>query len=305
MKSDNHNDRAGLDTGSDASRSPRWGQERRLEFIDFRLQWDGRINRADLTRFFGISIPQASADLARYQELFPGNTRYSPSDKYYLTLDTHRPGFQTSGARQYLAQLLALDRGILAPQDAFFGRMPPMASVPVPSRTVDELTLKALVRAVTESGMLEVEYQSVTREESTMRDISPRAFGHDGMRWHVRAYCHLRNKFQDFVIGRILRVGRATKSTVSSLIDVEWDRELSLILEPHPGLSKAQRRGIEIDYGMENGRVPMSCRQAMLYYALRRLGLEDDGTPRPKHRQVVIANLADIAPYLPTATTLT
>lgn len=29
----------------------RWGQERRLEFIDYRLRWDGQINRSSLTDF--------------------------------------------------------------------------------------------------------------------------------------------------------------------------------------------------------------------------------------------------------------
>ena len=44
--------------------SRRCGQERRFEFIEFRLLWDGRLNRADLTAYFGISVPQASMDLA-------------------------------------------------------------------------------------------------------------------------------------------------------------------------------------------------------------------------------------------------
>jgi hypothetical protein len=50
-------------------RTGHWGQERRLEFIDFRLLWEGRLNRADITTFFRISVPQASLDLAKYQEL--------------------------------------------------------------------------------------------------------------------------------------------------------------------------------------------------------------------------------------------
>ena len=48
-------------------RTGHWGQERRLEFIDFRLLWEGRLNRADLTTFFRISVPQASLDLAKYR----------------------------------------------------------------------------------------------------------------------------------------------------------------------------------------------------------------------------------------------
>ena len=39
----------------EARQGLRWGVERRLEFIDFRLFWDGRINRGDLTEQFGIS----------------------------------------------------------------------------------------------------------------------------------------------------------------------------------------------------------------------------------------------------------
>ena len=47
-----------------------------LEFIDFRLFWEGRIIRSDLTDQFGISAPQASTDLARYQELVATNLTY-------------------------------------------------------------------------------------------------------------------------------------------------------------------------------------------------------------------------------------
>ena len=52
----------GVQTEATAPAEPlRWGTERRLEFIDFRLYWEGRVNRADLTREFGISVPQASS----------------------------------------------------------------------------------------------------------------------------------------------------------------------------------------------------------------------------------------------------
>jgi len=65
---------------SSASRpSARWSQERRLEFIDYRLRWDGRLNRSDLIEFFGISVPQASLDIARYTELAPSNICYDAS----------------------------------------------------------------------------------------------------------------------------------------------------------------------------------------------------------------------------------
>src|SRR5574344_2150671 len=50
-------------------KSNKWSRTRRIEFIDFRLSVDGKINRSDLVEFFGISIPQASLDLTYYRDL--------------------------------------------------------------------------------------------------------------------------------------------------------------------------------------------------------------------------------------------
>ena len=44
----------------------RWGVEQRLEFIEFRLFWEGHVNRSDLMDQFGVSVNQASTDLNRY-----------------------------------------------------------------------------------------------------------------------------------------------------------------------------------------------------------------------------------------------
>ena len=50
----------------------RWGVEQRLEFIEFRLLWEGGVNRSDITKHFGVSVPQASKDLTQYQGDRPG-----------------------------------------------------------------------------------------------------------------------------------------------------------------------------------------------------------------------------------------
>jgi hypothetical protein len=41
----------------------RWGVEQRLEFIEFRLFWEGHVNRSDVMEKFGLSVNQASSDL--------------------------------------------------------------------------------------------------------------------------------------------------------------------------------------------------------------------------------------------------
>ncbi len=285
---------------ADAAPALRWSQERRLQFIDFRLQWGGKLNRADLTRFFQISVPQASADIRQYIERAPDNLVYDRSSRVYAATPAFSPLFETSGADQYMTQLLALEQQTLAPMQSFIDMRPPLASVTLPSRRIDEQALKMLLRAIAEQGKVSAGYQSITRDEPLLRDISPHAFGHDGMRWHVRAYCHQRQGFRDFVLGRILTVKLLRPSTIKARDDLAWNTLIELQLTAHPSLSDSQRLGVELDYGMENGKIALVCRQAMLFYTVRALNLELDGQPRQAQPHLAIANLNEIRHLLPT-----
>ena len=286
--------------GEGADSGPvKWSQERRLQFIDFRLQWGGRINRRDVTDFFKISVPQASADIARYAEVAPGNLVYDASSRIYVATPAFTPHFESSGARQYLSQLLALERQILMSDQAFLAFRPPMASVPLPTRTIDSRTLALMLQAIAERAKLKIRYQSIARDEPQERFISPHAFGYDGVRWHVRAFCHLRDGFKDFVFGRISSPGMPVASDVDPGADGEWHTTVDLILKPDDSLTQSQREGVEIDYGMKNGSVTVPCRQAMLFYTLRTLNFEPTGLPRKGEKQLVIANLSEIKSLLP------
>lgn len=283
----------------DSGRTARWSQDRRLRFIDFRLQWEGRLNRTDLKNFFGISIPQASADIAKYVESAPQNIQYDRSSRTYVRGPLFRALFDSSGSEQYLAQLLAIDRGILDPSQALIGSLPPTESVRLPNRTVERSILASLLHAIDASQTVRVCYQSIARDETRTRDISPHAMCTDGLRWHTRAYCHLRKGFRDFVLGRILAVDDPRPSNIDSTLDTEWHNTLSVVLAPSPELSQAQREGVESDYGMKDGVTTLVCRQAMLYYTLRTLNFDHRGIPRGGERQLVIQNLDQLKSVLP------
>ncbi|MDM0008385.1 WYL domain-containing protein [Variovorax sp. J22G73] len=283
----------------DLGRAPRWSQDRRLRFIDFRLQWQGRLNRTDLTSFFGISVPQASADISKYAEQAPKNIHYDRSSRTYVRGPSFQMLFDSSGSEQYLAQLLAIDRGILDPAQALIGSRPPTESVLVPNRTVDRSILSSLLHAIEASQTVRVCYQSIARDEPRWRDISPHAMCTDGLRWHTRAYCHLRDGFRDLVLGRILALEDPRPSNIDVALDHEWHNLVQIILAPNPDLSQAQREGVEIDYGMRDGAVTVECREAMLFYTLRTLNFDHRGVPREGERQLVIRNLDQLLPVLP------
>lgn len=75
-----------------------WFAQRRLDYIDFRLVTVGHIRRGDIMAEFGVSMPQASADLNRFLSLAPGAMVYDKSAKRYVarrgyrTLRGHTPG---------------------------------------------------------------------------------------------------------------------------------------------------------------------------------------------------------------------
>jgi hypothetical protein len=284
---------AARELSSSSHASGRWSQERRLAFIDFRLRWDGRLNRADLTDFFGISVPQASLDIARYSELAPANMHYDRSGRVYLATPAFSAVYASSSSQHFLNELLASASGAAAEGPVLLGYVPPVVTLPRLSRLVSVDVLVALQRAMREKTGLRVRYQSLTRSEAGERALSPHALAHDGHRWHVRAFCHLRGSFRDFVIGRILSVEGAVAAVRDGSEDEAWHDKVRLVLAPHPKLAAAHRRAIALDYGMVDGTLAIECRQAFLSYVLRHLRLDRPGLA-PAEQQIVLKNAREI-----------
>ena len=271
----------------------RWGAEQRLEFIEFRLFWDGSVNRSDITDRFGVSTPQASADLARYRELAPANIQYDSSGKRYLPTPTFRPQILKPNAERYLAQLRALTEGVISSSDTWMSEPPNLGVTPVPARRVDAMTLRKFLATIREERSVSIEYQSLndTRPDPMWREITPHALGSDGLRWHVRAFCHLEHKFKDFIISRCLKIGKMSEPLARAVDDIDWSTYFTIVLIPNPRLSVAQRKTIERDYGMKQNRCELRVRRALLYYFDKRLRLDiAEKQDRPKETPVVVSN---------------
>lgn len=61
-----------------------WYARHRMEWIAETLRVFGYINREHLEKKFGISTPQASLDLNRFQKLYPEAVQYNLSSKRYI-----------------------------------------------------------------------------------------------------------------------------------------------------------------------------------------------------------------------------
>ncbi|MBK8909271.1 MAG: WYL domain-containing protein [Rhodospirillales bacterium] len=280
-------------------RGLRWGVERRMEFIDFRLCWEGGINRGDLMRQFGVSVQQASADMARYQELAPANLIYDRNVKRYLASPDYRPVFRVDDSDRYLAHLRSLGEKLIQPDEAWMSEVPSFQILPIPSRPIAPAILKAVMKAIRKSSAIEVLYQSMSRPAPLRRWISPHALGFDGLRWHIRAWCHIDHFFKDFVFARIHEVGASQTSEVDPEKDRAWFETVPVAIATHPDLSKAQRKTIALDYGMDDGLRVIQVRRAFLFYFLRQLRLDGGASGRdPAEQQIVLANQTEIRDVL-------
>ena len=162
-------------------------------------------------------------------------------------------------------------------------------------RGVNPVTLRSVVGAIRRTEAIEVKYQSLSTPDPRWRWIAPHAIADDGFRWHTRAFCLTDDCFKDFLLSRILEIRETRDSETSADDDRDWHSEVTLEVGPHPDLSETQAKVIALDYGMRGGKAKIKVRRALLYYALRRLGLDTDPAARsPQDQQIVLFNRDEI-----------
>jgi hypothetical protein len=271
----------------------RWGTDQRLEFIEFRLFWDGTLKRADITDRFGVSVAQASSDLALYKELAPDNLEYDLSLKRFVAAEDFKPRLFEPSADRYLVQLKAISDNVISIDDTNLGAPPAIDSMPIPHRRVDTRILRRVLQIIRRERGLKVLYHSMNAQRPLpqWRDITPHAFAFDGLRWHLRAYCHLESRFKDFILSRFLDLGPEVAAAAQANDDTQWSSFFEVLLIPNPKLSKSQQDTVARDYDMTDGKVRIPVRRALLYYFNKRLRLDiADRVDDPKETPVVVAN---------------
>jgi len=267
----------------------RWSVERRLEFIEFRLYWEGRVNRGDIVDTFGVSVNQSSTDINRYIGMAPDNLAYDKSARTYVRTEAFSPKFLKPSASGYLSQLRSLTDGVIEKTDAWVGALPDFDATPSPVREVNSANLREVISAIRHKEAVKIKYQSLSQPEPKWRWIAPHAIAFDGFRWHARAWCEESQSFKDFLLSRMLETGDRRQADIDATSDAEWNDYITLEIGPRPELSQTQKDVIALDFGMRNGTAEIKTRKALLYYTLKRLGLDTNPSAHaPQDQQIVL-----------------
>ncbi len=148
-----------------------------------------------------------------------------------------------------------------------------VAGVVLPVREGKLTVQRAVLRAILNGLRLRVKYQTMGGKPVLWRWVRPHALGHDGYRWHVRAWGEEPGLFLDFVLSRITEAEWPEEAGPLPAPDEDWETWEELILSPNPDLTSEQQAVIAADYGIRQGRLKLRLRRAMVDYTLAHLRL--------------------------------
>ncbi|MGV3558492.1 helix-turn-helix transcriptional regulator [Larkinella arboricola] len=78
-----------------------------------------------------------------------------------------------------------------------------------------DMLLADIQRAISMRQVLQLDYRSAYKEETTLREVEPVGLYHYGSGWHLIAFCRLRQDYRDFRVDRIRKLDH-TGQTYSS-----------------------------------------------------------------------------------------
>lgn len=97
------------------------------------------------------------------------------------------------------------------------------------------------------------------------------------------------------LLSRVIEIRSTKPSEAEPEADAAWNEQVTLEIAPHPELSDTQQKVIALDHGMLSGKAKIPVRMALLYYTLKRLGLETDPAARRlQDQQFVLLNGAEL-----------
>lgn len=273
----------------------RWGVRRRLEFIDFRLFWEGRFNRKALVDGFGISSQQASADIAQYEDLAPGNLAYDAGLKAYVRTQTYAPRFIGQSTDRFLLQLAAVESKWMRQEDTWFDALPPAEVVSLNSRPTSADNLIRILDAIRGRQEVTIEYHSMTGSTVPARTIAPHALAHSKGRWYARSWSREHNDFRDYSLNRIYKVSDPKPCSVDPRLDFEWAHTINLVLSPNPALSEERQEAVAIEYEMTDRSLKLPTRLSLSFYLMSEHNLDvEEGKLAPEKQQLILCNRVEV-----------
>jgi predicted DNA-binding transcriptional regulator YafY len=268
----------------------------RYRIIELLGYWAGLVNTTQLMQHFSISRTQAQKYLSAYQADYPTNLIYDNRLKGFTPSGSFTSHCISSDVNEYLDWLNNSGEPSLSRHNSRFTN----ASLSLPVRQVSPLVMRGLITGIKHQKRIEVDYVSLANPNGEGRIIQPHTFVKTGLRWHLRAFDEKHQQFRDFVLSRFRgQPELLDKATHQAAQDTAWNSTIELIFCPDSRLTTAQKKVIEQDYQMQDGKLVTKTRAALAQYLLQDMQVNikfHDAIPEAQ--QLTLLNLNDIKQWL-------
>ncbi|MCJ8311743.1 MAG: WYL domain-containing protein [Saccharospirillaceae bacterium] len=261
-----------------------------FKVIELLLYWEGECRPNDIGTIIPLGDTTIKKHFRQYRELNPNQCYYDDKLKTHCISDN----FESTKINQEFSEYQSL----LSRED----RYSDLNLLFTPIRNITSPVIRDINKAIRNKTAINIKYQSMSSEGTRL--IQPHTIINDGLRCHVRAFCHKRKMFLDFVISRIVKIMSIElipRQDNQALQDILWNTNIDIVIIPDPRLTTHQQKTIELDYAMTLGKKTIQTRAALVQYVVKRLRVDLPLHPLPQDQQIVLdlESSKRIIQYLP------
>lgn len=245
-------------------------------YIEACLYWRKPFTRNGLEQRFNITKPTALKKLKPFEDAQQLMVSKLGKANLYRAGKHYAPSQPAPSFNQFVANHPVVEGGVATPLNYQRSEAPEI--------------IGELLFAIETNYKFEASYFSVSSGEHEHRVIQPHSIVFASGRYHVRAYCEKSKRFSDFVLARFANEGMVGFEGLPEQAieqDQDWNTELTLTIIADPRLPANNRKGVELEYGMKNGKLELTTRKALVNYALQELRI-DRYHEDPKAQQIIL-----------------
>ncbi len=247
----------------------------RFEYIETQLQWGDGLTAAELGETFEISRQAAQKVITDYRTHFPNQLFYDEKRKRHKPTETFESVLIRENPIYFLDYLRGKSLVKYYREDIEWSDLDVTDIDRLLRPDLPVFPIQVVLKALLHHQVVSIDYRKkdLGEGEPTERSISPNHLVYADNRYHLRAYCHRRNVYLDFVLTRILHAEiMEEQDWVSSDGDSDWNGFIDLYFVPNPDLPENVRASILRSYeDLKTGKRKIRCRKALAFYLERKL----------------------------------
>lgn len=260
--------------------------QQRIRDLETLLIWEGSLENSRIREVFGLQMVQASRMVTAFMSEHKHDVARVTPHAPVIAQSNFKPLYSLNEPDEYLRLVEGARPAEVAPfiTDARIDLSPTSSQ------------LFATLNQACRLGLgVNIFYRSVNNPDGSDRLVFPHSMVRAARRWHVRAWCTLRQEFRDFTVGRIISAALTDEqSAVDVTADSAWHEMVDLVVAAHPALSEEQAQVLRHEYLASQISSKVNVRRALVSYVVQDLRLAIDPLKHlPPGYQLVLVNFND------------